>query len=696
MTSSAASETDRARKRTSWSVWRTASSTARPPPPGRCTSSRTTSGRVRRMRRRRPRRSRRPRRRSRTRRLARPAARTGRSGGRRPERPGSRCDWLLGSRSWTQVPRPGLETMATPPPWRWMRPRIESAMPRRSVGTASGSKPSPSSRTNPVSLVRLDLDVHRDQRRPRSAPRAAGGVEGRLLAGVDQRPGGVVERGVADHHDVDGHAPGAARPGSRSPPRPAAAGPRAAPGPGTARPAAPLLPAGQADDLGRGVGPLDQGQGVQHRVVQVGGHLGPGLGADAPRRSSASWLAIRVAQGPKIRPSSIRVMATPRQGVGGRGQVRAGVLANPRPRPLATSRPPTRIRIRPTRPVNRASMGLPERRGQRARSRSSLVGPDDRRAGRGQGDRPDDSVAEPQADLAQQQQAAQHHQTEGDGLLAAGRRMGRFLAWAGVRLGHEGERPGPAGRGGSRRRRRRPARRRRPGSAPGRRRAARRARRPRPAARVVAAADEDRRRRRAAADLGCRGSCPARRCLAGHGEDTRTGRPWGSTLSAPSADRGSPRVILDGGRPGGGAGCIPKVPQPSRGAAHVRASPEAPPGEQAPPPPIPPPTTEPLRRRGRRRPRPSPRRRRRRLLGRLRPRPRLGRRRGRPRPCRPGLGSGPPPGAVRQLRRRPDNWVIAGVASGIADYLGIQPHGWSASPSSSWSPSSVGSACWPT
>ena len=50
----------------------------------------------------------------------------------------------------------------------------------------------------------------------------------------------------------------------------------------------------------------------------------------------------------------------------------APVLANPRPRPLATSRPPTTIRIRPTRPVNIASIGLPGMRAQRARSRSSL------------------------------------------------------------------------------------------------------------------------------------------------------------------------------------------------------------------------------------------------------------------------------------------------------------------------------------
>src|SRR4051794_30506400 len=49
MTSSAASDTDSASQRTDGSSALSASSTARPPPPGRCTSSRTTSGSVARM-----------------------------------------------------------------------------------------------------------------------------------------------------------------------------------------------------------------------------------------------------------------------------------------------------------------------------------------------------------------------------------------------------------------------------------------------------------------------------------------------------------------------------------------------------------------------------------------------------------------------------------------------------------------------
>ncbi|MDF2740590.1 MAG: phage shock protein PspC, partial [Actinomycetia bacterium] len=102
--------------------------------------------------------------------------------------------------------------------------------------------------------------------------------------------------------------------------------------------------------------------------------------------------------------------------------------------------------------------------------------------------------------------------------------------------------------------------------------------------------------------------------------------------------------------------------------------PEAPPGDQAPPPPIPPSTTEPLPPAGS-------------STSATEPLPPAGTAPGAaqappppgPPPGAtqtlppPGPGSGPSPGAVRQLRRRTDNRIIAGVASGIAAYLGIQP-----------------------
>src|SRR4029453_1791404 len=102
----------------------------------------------------------------------------------------------------------------------------------------------------------------------------------------------------------------------------------------------------------------------------------------------------------------------------------------------------------------------------------------------------------------------------------------------------------------------------------------------------------------------------------------------------------------DSGRPGGGAGCLQR-PHPSQGASAMsERPPEASPGEQAPSPATasstaqPPPPIEPP-------------------------------------PAAPGAGPapGPVPGAVRRLTRRADRRMIAGVAGGIADYLGIEARG---------------------
>ena len=70
------------------------------------------------------------------------------------------------------------------------------------------------------------------------------------------------------------------------------------------------------------------------------------------------------------------------------------------------------------------------------------------------------------------------------------------------------------------------------------------------------------------------------------------------------------------------------------------APPEAPPGDQAPPPPPPLPPAPP----------PPP-----------------------TQPPPPAAAPGPAPGVVRRLTRRTDNKLLAGVASGIAAYLGIEP-----------------------
>ena len=52
-----------------------------------------------------------------------------------------------GMDSWTSAPSPGAERTTAEPPKRAMRARIDWAMPWRSSGTASGSNPRPRSRT---------------------------------------------------------------------------------------------------------------------------------------------------------------------------------------------------------------------------------------------------------------------------------------------------------------------------------------------------------------------------------------------------------------------------------------------------------------------------------------------------------------------------------------------------------------------
>ena len=65
--------------------------------------------------------------------------------------PGTGAAHLTRSRrgmdSWTSAPSPGAERTTAEPPKRAMRARMDWAMPWRSSGTASGSKPRPRSRT---------------------------------------------------------------------------------------------------------------------------------------------------------------------------------------------------------------------------------------------------------------------------------------------------------------------------------------------------------------------------------------------------------------------------------------------------------------------------------------------------------------------------------------------------------------------
>ncbi len=107
-----------------------------------------------------------------------------------------------------------------------------------------------------------------------------GGVDHRLAGGRDEGEQGVVGRGVADHDRLDGDAVRLLDLGGGALQR---GGERDGGGRRGVQPAAQLalLGAGQPGDLARVVGGLaDEREGLQHRVVHVGGDLGPLLRAD--------------------------------------------------------------------------------------------------------------------------------------------------------------------------------------------------------------------------------------------------------------------------------------------------------------------------------------------------------------------------------------------------------------------------------
>src|ERR1019366_4089551 len=101
-------------------------------------------------------------------------------------------------RSATSVPSPWPDSTVAWPPADAIPPTIASRMPRRSAGTASGSKPGPSSRTN-TSTPPADISEHEH---PRPAG-MAGGVAKCLARGGDQRLAGGVQRPVTDRGELD-------------------------------------------------------------------------------------------------------------------------------------------------------------------------------------------------------------------------------------------------------------------------------------------------------------------------------------------------------------------------------------------------------------------------------------------------------------------------------------------------------------
>ena len=310
MTSSAASDTDSASKRTSGSSARSCSSTARPPPPGRWTSSRTTSGAVRA---------------DAGDGLGTSAASPTTVAERRPARRGRRsgtCAWsstrntrtrargrpahataTRGSSSSTSVPSPGAERTSAVPPSRSSRPVTESRSPRRSAGTASGSKPLPAV-----------ADEHRHPLRRHLGEQVGRGDPG-VLGRVDQRLPGRAAAARPGRRRPGRRRPRPARRRARGRPRPrrrcrAPARPRCRPAEvaGVVEPRAqlPLLAAGQPADRLRLLGvPLDQREGLQHGVVQVGGDRRPA----PPTRTRAARSAARLSS--SRRHSGAVARATP-------------------------------------------------------------------------------------------------------------------------------------------------------------------------------------------------------------------------------------------------------------------------------------------------------------------------------------------------------------------------------------------------
>ena len=207
MTSSGASDTDSARKRTPGRDTFTASITAWPPPSGMCTSRSTTSG-------------------SRSAISSTAAATSSASPTTSTVSPSSartpaRNRWWSSTRNTrgrvgvgesvltgpaasggsapTSVPSPGAVRRSARPPWRRIRAWIDSAIPRRSSATCVGVETPPPVADEDRHLGRLDLGEQRDGR----SPRPLGGVHRRLPGGRQQRPQPVVERAVADRHHVD-------------------------------------------------------------------------------------------------------------------------------------------------------------------------------------------------------------------------------------------------------------------------------------------------------------------------------------------------------------------------------------------------------------------------------------------------------------------------------------------------------------
>ena len=158
-------------------------------------------------------------------------------------------------------------------------PTIDSRTPRRSAGTAAGSKPGPRSR------MKASIAPRRPRRRRGSARLGTRAWRRSAAPRARRRAPPRRARRARSRRPRRPRSPRGGRP--RSPRRPRAALRRSSlvgeRSPVAGEPVAQLalLAAGERRDLARVVGALlHQGQRLQHRVVQVGGELGALLRAD--------------------------------------------------------------------------------------------------------------------------------------------------------------------------------------------------------------------------------------------------------------------------------------------------------------------------------------------------------------------------------------------------------------------------------
>ena len=310
ITSSGASETDSARKR---AAGRRAGATLRitstPPPPGMCTSSSTTSG-------------------SRPRSCATASSTVAASPHDRTSAvelaAHARAEQLVvvddhdaglahrapWSTSSTSVPAPGGLHDRRGPPWRSMRPTIDSRKPAPVLGDGGGSKPGPRSRTNTCGRARrrFGVDVHR---RPAGE---LGGVHERLAGGATSASP-PSSSGASPTATTSIGTPWASSTSAAAASSALASGarrPRRAPPPAQPRRSSRSWRRARRGHRARVAGALlHERERLEHGVVQVRGHLGALLERMRSARSAVSPHEPQTTRGEDQRRARRRPRARP-------------------------------------------------------------------------------------------------------------------------------------------------------------------------------------------------------------------------------------------------------------------------------------------------------------------------------------------------------------------------------------------------